>query len=208
MYYAKRSISLLLLLLRCQGPALWDPMDWKYHRAPCPSSSLGVFPSSSTLSQWCHPTISSSVVPFSSCLQSFPASWSFPMSWLFASGGQSIGTSSSESVLPMHIQSWFPLGLIWSPCSPRDFQESSPTPQCESIKHSCDKPWSTEKGMATHFSILVENPMNNSWGDREYLCNIYLFNKQVLAIWYVLGPMQGKEFKIINISVLYLVGEK
>ena len=124
MYYAKRSISLLLLLLSCQGPALWDPMDWKYHRAPCPSSSLGVFPSSSTLSQWCHPTISSSVVPFSSCLQSFPASWSFPMSWLFASGGQSIGTSSSESVLPMHIQSWFPLGLIWSPCSPKDSLKS------------------------------------------------------------------------------------
>ena len=64
------------------------------------------------LSWWCHPTISSSVNPFSSCPQSFPASGSFPMSWFFASGGQSIGASASASVLPMKIQGWFPLGLI------------------------------------------------------------------------------------------------
>ena len=88
---------------------------------PCPSS------------RWCHPTISSSVVPFSSCLQSFPASGSFPMSQLFSSGGQSIGVSASASVLPMTIQDWFPLGwTIGSPCSPRDSQESSPTPQFKS----------------------------------------------------------------------------
>ena len=62
------------------------------------------------VSQWCHPTILSSVVPFSSCLQSFPASGSFPMSQLFAWGGQSIGVSASASVLPMNIQDWFPLG--------------------------------------------------------------------------------------------------
>ena len=63
------------------------------------------------LSWWCHPTISCSVVPFSSCPQSFPASGSFPMSWLFASGAQSIGASASVSVLPMNIQGWFPWGL-------------------------------------------------------------------------------------------------
>ena len=63
------------------------------------------------LSQWCHPTISSSVIPFSSCLQSFPASGSFQMSWFFAWGGQSIGVSASTSILPMNIQDWFPLGL-------------------------------------------------------------------------------------------------
>ena len=63
------------------------------------------------LSQWCHPTISSSVIPCSSCLQYFPASGSFPTSWLFESGGQSIGASASVSVLPMHFQDWFPLGL-------------------------------------------------------------------------------------------------
>ena len=66
---------------------------------------------SCSLSQWCHPTISSSAVPFSSCLQSFPASGSFPMSRLFASGSQSIGASASASVLPMNIQDWYPLGL-------------------------------------------------------------------------------------------------
>ena len=63
------------------------------------------------LSQWCHPTISSSVIPFSSCLQSFPASGSFPVSQFFVSGGQSIGASASVSVLPVNIQDWFPLGL-------------------------------------------------------------------------------------------------
>ena len=63
------------------------------------------------LNQWCHPPISTSVVPFSSCLRSFPASESFPMSWLFASGGQSIGASASASILSMNIQGWFPLGL-------------------------------------------------------------------------------------------------
>ena len=63
------------------------------------------------LCRWCHPTISFSVVPFSSCLQSFPASGSFPVSWLFTSGSQSIGTSASALVLPMNIQGWFPLGL-------------------------------------------------------------------------------------------------
>ena len=70
----------------------------------------GVYPNSSPLSRWCHPTISSSVVPFSSCLQSFPASGSFPMSQLFASGGRSIGVSASTSVLPMNTQDWSPVG--------------------------------------------------------------------------------------------------
>ena len=80
-------------------------------QASCPSPPSRVCSISCPLSQWRHPTISSSVVPFSSCLQSFPASGSFPMSWLFASGGQSIGASASVSVLPMNIQGWFPLGL-------------------------------------------------------------------------------------------------
>ena len=81
-----------------------------------------------------HPTISSPVVPFSSHLQSFPASGSIPRSQFFTSGGQSIGVSASASVLPMNIQDWFPLRLIvWSPCFPRDSQESSPAPQFKSI---------------------------------------------------------------------------
>ena len=79
-------------------------------RLPCPSPTPWACSNSCPLSRWCHPTISSSVVPFSFCLQSFPASGSFPMSGLFASGGQSIGASASASVLPMNIQDWFPLG--------------------------------------------------------------------------------------------------
>ena len=88
-------------------------------------------------SWWCHPTISSSVVPFFSCLQSFPALGSFPVSQFFASGGQSIGVSASASVLPMNIQNWFfEDGLFWYLCSPRDSQECSPTPQFKSISSS------------------------------------------------------------------------
>ena len=87
--------------------------QWLQHpRLPFPPLSPGVSSNSCPLSQWCHPTISSSVILFFSCLQSFLASGSFPMSQLFASGGQSIGVSASSSVLPMNIQSWFPLGLI------------------------------------------------------------------------------------------------
>ena len=77
----------------------------------CPLLSLGVCSNSCLLSQWCHPTISSSLVPFSSHLQSFLASGSFQMSQFFTSGSQSIGVSASASVLPMNIQDWFPLGL-------------------------------------------------------------------------------------------------
>ena len=84
------------------------PHGLQHARPPCPSPTPRVYSNSCPLSQWCHPTISSSVVPFSSCPQSFPASGSFPMSQFFTSGGQSLGTSAS--VLPMNIQDWFPLG--------------------------------------------------------------------------------------------------
>ena len=80
-------------------------------RLPCPSPTSRAWSNSHPSSQWCHPTISSSVIPFSSCLQTFPTLGSFPMSWLFASGGQSIRASASASVLPMNIQDWFPLEL-------------------------------------------------------------------------------------------------
>ena len=83
----------------------------QHARTPCPSPTLGVHPNPCPLSWWCHPTISSSVVPFSSCPQSLPASGSFPMSQLFPSGGQRIGVSASTSVLPMNIQDWCPLGM-------------------------------------------------------------------------------------------------
>ena len=90
--------------------SMW-PRELQHARLPCLSLSPKVCSNSCPLNWWCHPTISSSVAPFSSCPQSFPASGSFPMSQLFASGGQSIGASASASVLPMNIQGWFPLGL-------------------------------------------------------------------------------------------------
>jgi len=82
----------------------------QHARPPCTSPTLEVHPNPCPSSQWCHPTISSSVVPFSSCPQSFPASGSFQMSQLFAWGGQSIGVSASITVLPMNTQDWSPLG--------------------------------------------------------------------------------------------------
>ena len=87
-----------------------QPHRLQQARSPCPSSAPGVYSNSCPLSWWCHPTISSSVIPFSSRLQSFPASGSFPTSQFFKSGGQSTGVSASVSLLPMNIQDWFPLG--------------------------------------------------------------------------------------------------
>ena len=86
------------------------PHEPQHARPPCPSPTPGVHPNSCPLSWWCHPTISSSVVPFSSCPQSFPASGSFQMSQLFTSGGQNTGVSASTSVLSMNTQDWSPLG--------------------------------------------------------------------------------------------------
>ena len=106
------SIKLLLFSCSVVSDSLW-PHRLQHSRIPCPSPSHGVCSNSCPLSQWCHPTISSSFTPFSSCPQSFPASRSFPMSWLFVAGGQSAGASASESVFPVNIQDW----LIWSPCA-------------------------------------------------------------------------------------------
>ena len=105
----------------------------QHARPPCPSPTPGVHPNPCPLSRWCYPAISPSVVPFS-CHQSFPAPGSFQMSQLFTSGGQSVGVSASTSVLPRTLRT----GLLWdglvgSPCSPRDSQESSPTPPFKSI---------------------------------------------------------------------------
>ena len=107
----------------------------QHSRPPCPSPTPSLYSNSCPMSWWCHPTASFSVIPFSSCLQSFPVSGSFQVSQFFASGDQSIGVSASISVLPMNTQDWFPLGwwTVGSCCSPRDSQESSPTPQSKSI---------------------------------------------------------------------------
>ena len=108
-----------------------QPHGLQHARPPCPSPTLGVYSNSCPLTRWCHPTISSSIVPFSSCLQSFPASGSFQMSQFFASGGPSIGVSAS--VLPMNIQDWFPLGWTGWISLQSNKLESSPTPQFKSI---------------------------------------------------------------------------
>ena len=125
-YYVKKQVESDTILYGCTvSEKVWDISvqfsrsvmsdSWWAHglqlaRLPCPSSTPGACSNSCPLSRWSHPTISSSVIPFSSCLQSFPASGSFPMSQFFTSHGQSIGVLALESVLPMNIQDWFPLG--------------------------------------------------------------------------------------------------
>ena len=114
-----------------------QPHELQHARPPCLSPIPGVHPNSCASSRWCHPAISSSVVPFSSCSQSLPGSESFPMSQLFPWGGQSTGVSALASFLPMNTQGWSPLGWTgWISCSLRDSQESSPTPQFKSISSS------------------------------------------------------------------------
>ena len=114
-----------------------QPHEPQHARPPCPLPTPRVHPNPCPLSRWCHPAISFFVVPFSSCPQSFPASGSFQMSQLFSSGGQNIGVSALASILTMNTQDWSPLdGLVGSPCSPRNSQESSPTPQFKSINSS------------------------------------------------------------------------
>ena len=112
------------------------PHELQHARPPCPSPTPGVYSNSRPSSGWCYPAISSSVIPFSSCPQSFPASESFPVSQLFAWGGQSIGVSALASVLPKNTQDWSLEWTGWISCSPRDSQESSPTPQFKSINSS------------------------------------------------------------------------
>ena len=109
----------------------------QHTRPPCPSPTPRVYSNSCPSSRWCHLTISSSVVPFSSCLKFFPALGYFPMSQSFASGGQTIGVSASASVLPMNIQDWFSLdGLVGSPCSPRDSQQHLKSSKASILRRS------------------------------------------------------------------------
>ena len=127
----------MLFSFYVMSDSLW-PHGLQHARPPCSSPTPGAYSNSCPSSRWCHPIISSTTVPFSSQLQSFPASGSFQMSQFFASGGQSIEVSASASVLPVNIQDWFPLDqldpkeidrLVGSPWCPRNSWESSPTPQ-------------------------------------------------------------------------------
>ena len=132
-------------------------LHWQQHaKLPCLSVSIGVCSNSCPLSQWCHPTVSSSVTPFSFCPQPFPASGSFPVSWLIASDGQSIEASVLASVLPMNIPGWFPLvllGLLSLLCKEFSGVFSSTTiwrhqffssrPSLRSNSHICTWHWAT-----------------------------------------------------------------
>ena len=113
--------------------SLW-PHESQHTRPPCPSPTPGVYSNSCPSSQWCHPAISSSVVPFSSCPQSLPASGSFPMSQLFAWGGQSIEVSALASGLPMNTQDWSPLGWTgWTSLQSKGLSRVFSTPQFKNI---------------------------------------------------------------------------
>ena len=117
-----------------------QPHELRHARPPCPSPTPGVYTNSCTSSWWCHPAISSSVIPFSSSPQSFPALGSFPMSQLFTSGGQSIGVSASTSVLQMNTQDWSLLGWTgWISLQSKGLLRvlvSASTPQFKSINSS------------------------------------------------------------------------
>ena len=114
------------------------PYGLQHTRPPCPSPTPGVYSNSCPLNWWCHPTISSSVVPFSSRLQSFPVSGSFQMSQFFVSGGQSIGVSASASVFPMNIQDWFPLGWTgWISLQSKELSRIFSTPQFKASILQC-----------------------------------------------------------------------
>ena len=113
------------------------PHESQRARPPCPSPTPRVYSNPCPSSRWCHPTISSSVVPFSSCPQSLPASGSFPMSQRFTWGGQSIGVSASASALPMNTQDWSPLGWTgWISLQSKGLSRVFSTPQFKSIKFS------------------------------------------------------------------------
>jgi len=122
----------------------------QHSRPPCPSPTAGAHLNSCPLSQWCHPTISSSVIPFSSCRQSFPASGSFQMSQLFTSGGQSIGVSASTSVLPMNTQDWPAQTLILS--------ETPPLNHCHKTLHQILCSWDTSFFMAKTWCASAPAP--------------------------------------------------
>ena len=130
----KCSISLIIQFSSvAQSCLTLRPHELQHNRPPCPSPTPGAYSKSCPSSRWCHPINLSSVIPFSFCLKSFPATGSFPVSQFFASGGQSIGVSASASVLPMNIQDWPPLGWTgWISSQSKGLSKSSPTSQFKS----------------------------------------------------------------------------
>ena len=153
-------------MLSCSvmSDSLW-PHELQHTKVPCPSLSPSVCSTSCPMSRCRHPTISSSVASFSPYPQFFPASGSFSISQLFISCGQSIGASASASVLPMNNRvDFLEDGLLWSPCSPRDSQESTPTPRFKSMNSSV---LSLLYGPTLTF---IQNHWKNYTFDNTYLC--------------------------------------
>ena len=185
----------------------------QHTRFPCPSPTPGVYSNLCPLSRWCLPIISSSVIPFSSCLQSIPESRSFPMSQFFTSGGQSIGASGSASVLPMNIQDRSPLGLThWISLLSRDSQESSPTPQFKSINSSAlsflhsptSHPYMTMgKTRASTRQTFVGKVMSLLFNMLFRLVIAFLpRSKYLINLW--LQILEPKKIKSVTVSIVSL----
>ena len=142
----------------------------QYTRVPCPSLSFGVCSNSCPLCLWCHPTISFSLISFSSCPHSLPTWGSFPVSQLFVSGDQNKGGSASASVLPMNIQCWFPLGLIGLISL---FQESSPTPWFKASIFWC----------LTYFMVQFSHPYMTT--DKNIALIRWTFVRKVMSLFLI-----------------------
>ena len=191
------------------------PLVLQHARLPCPSPSPGTCSNSCPSSWWCHPTISSSVVPFSSCLQSFPALGSFQMSQFFRSGGQNIGVSASASVLPMNTQDWFPLGWtglisLQSKGLPRDFsqQHSSKASilQCSAFFMVQHLYTTTGKTVALTRRTLVGKVMSLLFNTPSRFVIAFLPRSKHLLISWLQSPsaviLEPKKIKSVTVSIV------
>ena len=178
--------SLFLLLFSHQVVSNSFRLSRLQHaRLPCSVPRSRVCPSSCPLNLWCHPTISSSVIPFSSCLLSFPESGSFPMSWFFVSSAQSLGTSASASVFPMSIQGLFPLGLT-----------DLISLQSKGLSRvlSSNTVWKHQFFSALPSCGPTLTSMHYCWKDRSYMG---FYRKLVFWSWSISQPKSGISFYFI-----------
>ena len=164
------------------------------HQASCPSPAPGAYLNSCPSSRWCQLTISSSVTPFSSHLQSFPASGSFPMSQFFALGGQSIGVSASASFLPMNIQDWFPLGWTgWIFLQFKGFSKASILPHSAFFTVQLSHPYmTTGKTIALTRRTFVGKVMSLPFNKLCRLVITFLPRSKHLLISWLLSPSASK----------------
>ena len=209
--YYKLSVIVTQLLSYVQ---LW-PHGLQHARLPCPSPSPRVCSNSCPLSLWCHPVISSSVTPFFSCPQSFPASGSFPVSHLFTSDGQSMGASASASALPRNIQGWFPLGLtglisllskwllrVFSSTTIQKYQFFDTQPFLWSNSHI--HTWLLEKKIALTIEIFVSKVMSLLYNILSRFVIAFLPRSKYLLISWLPSPsaviLEPQKIKLISVS--------